>query len=343
MFAIKWKKPSSPLSFETTPCEPKRIKKGKYLLSMFVILLGAFSVAAHSNTQNVESLSIEALSTKTLSLEKPRYGHGSVSDGRFVYLFGGSNDSGFIDDVEIIDTHTNTSMLLKDKTYARRYIAAVWDGEQSVYLVGGISRAGRMASVIEVFNTETHEITQLADHPFPTRTNTAAYADNKIYVFGGSVLKKREIAVVNRVYVYDIEQDSWSRAADMPVAKETRAVKYGDGIYLVGGYNYLNPLPGFQRFDLTTGDWQHMADLPVPMSSHSVVVDGDYMYTFGNYDDKDDTYRYSFEDNLWQRLDIGYESRRHTAAVKSDIGLVVSGGTLRTRNGATDSLQIFMP
>lgn len=270
------------------------------------------------------------------SLKQPRYAHGSVSDGRYVYLFGGSDNSGLIEDIEIIDTATNTSIILKDKTFARRYLAVVWDEEHSVYLMGGISRAGRMTRSIEVFNTETHEVTKLADHPFPTRTNTAVYADNKIYIFGGSVFHERTISVVNRVYIYDIEHDTWSRAADMPEAKETRAVKYGDGIYLVGGYNYLNPLPGFQRFDLTTGYWQHLTDLPVPMSSHSVVVNG-------NYDDKGDTYRYSFEDITWQRLDIGYKSRRHTAAVKSDKGIVVSGGTLRTRKGAKDSLQIFMP
>jgi hypothetical protein len=54
-----------------------------------------------------------------------------------------------------------------------------------------------------------------------------------------------------------------------------------------------------------------------------------------------DTWRYSFSERFWERVELGIEPRRHSAAVMSNKGIVLTGGTVSSMNGATDVLQIF--
>ena len=304
------------------------------LMLVAILLLGACSF----NPKQQEI-------TESSTLQKARFGHASISDGRYVYLFGGSGRTGVYRDVEIIDSQTGEVRTLDSKLIPRRYHAAVWDGADKAYLIGGSAvRKGRWTRVpvVEVFDLKTHEVTHVAQNPLAALFNTAVYLDGKIYVFGGSEPQRgKGLQVVSDSWVYDIANDSWSLLQNMPVAKETKAVVYEDRIYLFGGYDYNHSHTSVERYDPASGNWTLLPDLPVAISAHSVTVKGDSAYMFGNYDDLGATYHYDFTSQQLEPIDLGYIPRRHTAIANTSRGVYVTGGTIQNENGAVAVAQRF--
>jgi len=281
------------------------------------------------------------------TLSEARYGHSVANDGEKIYVFGGTTSSGFSGDIEIIDPQTKTSQLLKNKLLPRRYFSAVWDGKESVYIIGGMSLEGRrpyLQSAVEVFNTRTHEVTQAPSHTRATRMNTAVYLDDKIYVFGGSTAitgLRKGLKHVAWVSVYDTRTQQWTESDDMPVAFATEAVIYNNAIYLAGGFNGRKQFDTFYEFTPGSSQWRELTSLPVETSAHSLTVINNHLYTFGNYDELGQTLRYNFDTGLWSNANLPLAPRRHTASTTLGNDIYVIGGTAGRSDLYIDSVQVF--
>ncbi|RVT40649.1 hypothetical protein EMM73_19385 [Rheinheimera sediminis] len=273
-----------------------------------------------------------------------RYAHAAVEDGKRIFILAGSNDSGFLSDVEVYDPVTGQLEQWKDKLIPRRYFSAVWDGKESIYILGGVSMSGAGAGLetrVEVLNTKTGDVTFAANLPMPTRSNTAVLANGRIFVFGGSLIMRTHLVPTATVAVYDLSKQQWLRAEDMPMAKDTRAVVKDDWIYLVGGYDHKRALRSFERFNPTTNEWQMLPDLPIALSAHSVTVKQNKLLVFGDYEQMASTYSYDFNKAQWQKLDLGYEASRHNAAVTLGQQVYVFGGTTGQSGPFLDYIQKF--
>ncbi len=131
--------------------------------------------------------------TSELKLQTQRYGHASATDGEHIFVFAGSNGRKFLSDVEVIDPINGTVKVLKNKVIPRRYFSAVWDGKDSIYLIGGVSYIDNIATLenrVEIFNIHSFEVTLGAPIPAPRRDSRSVLLDDRIYVIGGNISSK---------------------------------------------------------------------------------------------------------------------------------------------------------
>ena len=314
------------------------------LLILFIVLLFITGCSATPPSEPVGNPVAEA---QEFALSEARYGHSVANDGKKIYVFGGTTSSGFSGDIEIIDPQTKKSQLLKNKLIPRRYFSAVWDGKESVYIIGGMSLEGRrpyLQSAVEVFNTRTQEVTQAPSHTRATRMNTAVYSDDKIYVFGGTTAGaglRKGLKHVAWVSVYDTKTQQWTESDDMPLAFATEAVVYKNAIYLAGGFNGRKQFDTFYEFTPASSQWRELTPLPVETSAHSMTIINNNLYTFGNYDEMEQTLRYNFDTGHWSNANLPLAPRRHTASTTLGNDIYVIGGTEGRSGLFIDSVQIF--
>lgn len=310
-------------------------KEYRFKLSQWLLLATVFLTLSACSHKTVES---------GPAMLKARYGHAAVHDGKRIFILAGSNTTGLLSDVEVYDPATGKTEHWKDKLIPRRYFSAVWDGQESIYILGGVSVSGHEAGLearVEVLNTRTGEVTFAPKLPAPTRGNTAVFSEGRIVVFGGSRIDVGRLVPTPTVAVYDLAAKQWFKATDMPTSKDSKAVVKDDWIYLVGGYNQKRALNSFERFNLATNEWQVLPSLPVQLSAHSVTVQKDQLLVFGDYENMTSTYSYDFTKAQWQQLELGYKASRHNAAVTFNDEVYVFGGNTGGDGPFLDYIQKF--
>lgn len=303
----------------------------RYLLYTFLFftLMGCTSKSA---IQQVE-----------LPLNTARFGHAVVNDGRKIYVIAGANGNGLLSDLEIIDPVTSKIVVLKKHLIPRRFFSAVWDGEHSIYIMGGMSRKFDQLvpeERVEIFDTITHQVSYAKPLPFASRFVTAVFLKGNIFAIGGEYFNLEQLTARSTVGVYNIANNEWMRTIDMPTAKATRAIVKDNQIYVVGGYNEKSVLNTFERFDLATSKWESLPALPEQVSAHSLSVSNNKLYVFGDYKKLDLTYSYDFEIEKWEKINIGYKASRHNAATSLAGTTYVIGGTNDGRS-ALNYIQKF--
>lgn len=282
--------------------------------------------------------------TNTLSLSTARFGHAAVNDGKNIYVLAGANKTGFLSDIEIIAPVLGLKKVLKSKLIPRSYFSAVWDGKDSIYILGGVSiqnKKFKYEKRVEVFNIITHEVSFAQPLPAPTRINSAVFLNGRIFVFGGAYPKDGKLTASPVVAVLDITKGKWLRAADMPTAKTTRAVEKNGLIYVVGGYDRVSSLDVFERFDPQLNEWEQLPSIPFKVSAHSLTVIDNKLFVFGNYNNLNSTYSYDFITHQWETIDIGFKGSRHNAATTLGDTTYVIGGTKSSNGPFLDYIQTF--
>lgn len=281
--------------------------------------------------------------TSSIKLSNQKFGLAAVNDGEFIYVLGGSGDE-LYGDIEIIKVDTNEVTVLRNKLMPRRYFSAVHDGQESIYIMGGMSNEKKglwFTPIIEVFNTRTQTVTRISDFTMPTRMNAAVLHDNIIYLLGGDRPSDRGLVSTERVFAFNIDTQTWRSVADMPTAKATKAVVHEGYIYVVGGYNNKAAMNVFERFNIADNTWESLPSLPQAISANSIAVIGNKLFSFGDYEYLDLTLVYDFDTQQWQRVNLGLLPTRHAAATAVDNTIYVIGGTVSTRAGQIDLVQKF--
>ena len=280
----------------------------------------------------------------TLKLNHGRYGHTIVNNGEHIFVFGGSGEHGLLSNLEIIDPKTGTIEQVNHVLIPRRYHTAVWDGKDSIYIMGGMSAVtyGKKRRLlrdprIEVFDIPSRQSKIIGEMPAARRFGSAQYHDDKIFFMGGS----RQYSATSTVGIYDVTKDKWQLTAKMPTPKETKTIQYGQYLFTIGGYNGKSPLNVFERYNITTGKWLSLAPIPQTLSAHSVVVFNNKIVSFGDYTKLDNTLIYDFKTEAWQQVTIGYLPSRHNAATVLNNEIYVIGGTTDGSGSHLDTIQVF--
>ena len=283
------------------------------------------------------------------NLKIARFGAAVVNDGRYVYTIGGFNTEHRAGaTIEIYDPLSNRTEVLEDIVISRFYHSAVFDGEESIYIIGGIgpnkkSQIIQRRPEVEVFNTRTREVRQIKPLGWATRINTVQFNDGMIYVLGGSFTTSEGQAFSDRVFKYDVKADRLFQLNQMPMAKVTKSAIYGDWLYTVGGYNGDSSLSSFERFNLIENRWETLADLPKGISAHALTVNGDKLYAFGNYNSLSDCFSYDFNAQVWQKEQCGLKPVRHAGVTTLNGVSYIMGGTETGRPPHKDYIQRFKP
>lgn len=311
---------------------------------VLILLLPALLIGCATSPEESKAESTEH------TLADPRYGHAAVADSDNIYVIGGTNGEMVLSTIEIIDPETRETTVLRDKVIPRMYSTAVWDGDESVYIFGGISKHSKgiwTEKTVEVFNTRTHEVTTTTSMPVPRRISSSVLLDDKIIVTGGSAFSRNEddggyhLRSTALVTALDLNTQRWSRLADLPVARDTSTFVYDNKVCAVGGYDHDVQWFAFECYNPTTNAWQAMTDTPKPVSAHSVAVHDDKVYVFGDYEEPDRVMMYDFSSDTWSQLDLPYLPSRHNAAVVFGDEIYVIGGNTGTTGPSLDYIQVF--
>ena len=134
------------------------------------------------------------------SLPQPIAGGLTISDGSFLYLFGGTNDAETLDSVYKYDFETDSWQNLPEMNQARVFAAGdVING--FLYVVGGENIEGALASC-EFFDPTEDYWTTCADMQQARSQAGAVTLVNRLYVIGGFNGNQNEI--------YNPETDEWT-------------------------------------------------------------------------------------------------------------------------------------
>jgi len=122
-------------------------------------------------------------------------------------------------------------------------------------------------------------------------------SDGWLYVYGGHVSRTHSYsteAVSGRFYRMNLATPSkWEELLGGPGLQGMNLAAHGGKIYRIGGMTPRNepgkPADNFSvadcaRYDPATGKWEALAPMPVPRSSHDVVVLGDQLIVAGGWD-----------------------------------------------------------
>jgi hypothetical protein len=306
------------------------------------VLFLLISVAGCTSIPTKESLLTREESS--LSLNTGRYGYAVVNNGAHIFVLGGASKSGLLLNIEIIDPQTGAIEQINDTVIPRRYHTAVWDGKDSIYIMGGMSvvTKGNKTQLqhdprIEVFDIPTRQAKIFGNMPAARRFGSAQNHNGKIFFLGGSSRNSN----VATVHIYDIKKDEWKLAANMPTAKNTRTVQYGQYLYTIGDYNGRSSVKAFEQYNITTGRWQSLPLLPQKLSANSVVVFDDKIFSFGDYTKLDNTLAYDFKTEAWHQVSIGYHPSRHGGATVLNNNFFVIGGHIAGNGSDLDLIQVF--
>lgn len=277
-------------------------------------------------------------------LHRARMGHAAVPIGDQIYVLGGSNDSGFLGDVEVIDTQNGQVRQLSSTLLPRRYFSAVWDGKESIYILGGeVQRKDglHLERRVEVLNIRSGDVSFAPNLPEPTRMNAAALSHGEIWVFGGAVASAEGITQRDLVAVYNLQHGSWRRGPAMSLGKDVELAALNDQLYLVGGFNGKTGLKAVERLDTSSQSWHAEPDLPQATSANAVTSCDNTLVSFGDYQQMDRVMLWQPGRASWQQLQLPMVPARHGAAVRVNNSLYLIGGNTGSNGPYLNAVQRF--
>jgi hypothetical protein len=206
----------------------------------------------------------------------------------------------------------------------------------------------------------------LPELPEPLSSFGAVVADGWLYVYGGHIGTEHDHSAANLSnHFRRIQLDGGRGWEELPMQTPLQGlplVAYGGKIYRVGGLHArntttdepadLHSIGDFAEFDPSTGEWNSLAALPAPRSSHNAVVIGDRLYVVGGWTLagespgtwQTDALVYDFTEAQagWQKLPTPPFQRRALAAGHANGKLVVIGG-MDEGNVVSQRVDIFDP
>jgi hypothetical protein len=248
------------------------------LSASLAVLLPAASAPA---TQSLDPVTVTArvpLQKEAVhELREARYGAAAVSLGGFIYVIGGSNESGTpLDSIERFDPRTGRSEIFGKLRVARRHHRAVVVAGK-IYVLGGDSHLPVRA--------EDLNGVPIIDGPPPddgfVEALTRADGERARDRSGDFIVLPQRAALSpleNTVEVIDPVTRGVDLAPAMPIAKASfSCATIGDKIYVIGGLQMrggrLFTTNSTEIFDPASGRWSAGVNMPGPRAAQAVVVD----------------------------------------------------------------------
>ena len=197
-----------------------------------------------------------------------RYRAGGVTDGTYIYVFGGGDaSSDYLNDLWRWDPFTQTWTKLANMPTGKQNIqGAYWNGK--IYVPGGY--IGSHITENAIYDIATNMWTTGAPLPATQTGQTVAF-NNKIYNFGGNPGPQ------NITTIYDIATNTWSTGAPMPVAiTYGRATVSGQYAYYVGGIvGGTTTTNAVYRYDFAADSWTTLTPLQTARTSEELMSSPD--------------------------------------------------------------------
>ena len=197
---------------------------------------------------------------------------------------------------------------------------------------------------VEIIDLATRQVTRGAPMPVAQASFGCVTLGDELYVIGGKRLRGGRLAFTNAELVYSFANGKWRDGLNMPTPRETPATLV-DGPFIVvpGGYNGIRELDVVEAFDPRTDAWIVLPKLCRPVSAHSLVFLGHFLFLFGNYEAPDELVAYDLVTKESETFTLQYKPARHTASVVVNGKIYVIGGKVAKDTEVLDDIQIFAP
>jgi hypothetical protein len=264
-------------------------------------------------------------------------GHAVASVGGNVYGFGGIVNNMAIVNAHKYDPATNTWTPIASLPAPRGWFSAASDGTY-IYLLGGVDQNFTTTATLWRYDpvSNTYD-TSLPSYTIPTYFHASAYLNGKIYRIAGAA-----IGTDYHVEVYDIATNTWSMAANYPVANHTlMAAALGSYIYAGGG----NASPDkTYRYDPSTNTWDDaaIADLPAGRSSAaSGAYNGRWLLAGGdvNFATSNSAIAWDPATNTWNNLPNMVQARDYLAGATAGQSFYAVAGDFGPGTPTNDNQQ----
>ncbi len=238
-----------------------------------------------------------------------------------------------------------------------RSIVEVSTFKRKCYAIGGAAQQTALADVHE-YDPQTDTWVSRTPMPEPRAVGGSAVVNGKIYVMGGSDTAFWNGTPGAAVLIYDPKKDRWSKGADMPTPRLGLGVAAVGGlIYAVGGSNHglgIFSSRIVERYDPAKDQWKRVADLPEERDFLSAVALNGRLYAVGGLINPRDSfvadapssksiYRYSPQDDSWERLADMSDARYRPAVATLDGQLYVVGGRPVRESASLNTTEEYTP
>ncbi|KUI24085.1 protein kinase [Mycobacterium sp. IS-1742] len=267
------------------------------------------------------------------AMPTPRQMSAAASDGRLVYVVGGTTGTADLATAEAYDPAANTWSALPPLPQPRSDFGAT-NADGRLVAVGGESAGQVLASVVALdFVTRTW--TELPDMETARHGMAVASVGRTVYTIGGST-GAADGAVTASAESLKLgarrpqPAAAWRTLPDAPTARLMTAwTVLDDRIWIAGGMSHGETLQTVESYDTRTGTWRTEPPLPVPLHHATaatyrgeVVVIGGASESIADASNK----VYALRDGAWAELPPMQHGRVAGAAAVVGDKLVVVGG-----------------
>jgi N-acetylneuraminic acid mutarotase len=263
----------------------------------------------------------------------PRQMSGVESDGKLVYVIGGSNGTSDLAAAEAYDPTADTWTILPEIPGRRSDLgAALTDGR--LVVVGGIS-GGQVLKSVVALDLVTRSWNGLPDLATARHGMAVAAVGKTVYAIGGST-GAGDDQVTSTAEALKLAPrkpqpaSEWRSLPDAPTARLMMAwTVIGDEIWIAGGMRHGEMLQTVESYNTKTGAWQERPPLPIPLHHATGANYRGEMVVIGGASDNlaDASNRvFAFRDGKWVDLPPLQHARAAGAAAVVGDRLVVVGG-----------------
>jgi serine/threonine protein kinase/N-acetylneuraminic acid mutarotase len=263
----------------------------------------------------------------------PRQMSGVGSDGKLVYVLGGSNGTSDLAAAEAYDPTADTWTSLPEIPGRRSDLgAALTDGR--LVVVGGIS-AGQVVKSVVALDLATHSWNGLPDLATARHGMAVAAVGKTVYAIGGST-GAGDDQVTSTAEALKLAPrkpqpaSEWRSLPDAPTARLMMAwTVIGDEIWIAGGMRHGEMLQTVESYNTKTGAWQERPPLPIPLHhATGATYRGEMVVIGGTSDNLANASNkvFAFRDGKWVDLPPLQHARAAAAAAVVGDRLVVVGG-----------------
>ena len=264
---------------------------------------------------------------KLARMDEGRYGMGYTTDGKYIYaMYGRSSNTKYITKSERYDIANNSWTKYFNNKTDKRFISAEYLNGK-IYLFNGYNRDNSLNKKVEVIDTSTGEVSYLKDNPAPVCKSGTAVWNDKIYVFGGTGIKGREIKnhYHNQFYLFDTLIDTWTLLGVIPEHKHTTGAIVDGILYTFGGYNN-HELSSIHSYNIADSTWTYIGEAPLDFSSNAITKHGEFIWIVGSYNKTGLLAAFNTVTHKFNIIDANLLGRKHAGAIVVDDKLYVFGG-----------------
>ena len=202
------------------------------------------------------------------------------------------------------------------------------------WIVVGLVTIVLFHGVIE--NSAAEEWEVISQLPTKRSAFSTAVVDDKIYLIGGNLFENRKGPFgVSLVEIYNPENNSWRRGADMPTARAKPATAVIDGrIYVIGGYAGIDNrgenfkiLKIVEVYDSQTDTWDRKQDMTLSRFGFGIGVVKKKIYVMGGKNPFEDPWRLDRVE-IYDPASDRWAERANMPTIRSDVETAVVRDTI---------------